>query len=30
MNEASEHIDEIGKQISNIVEGVQHLEETSS
>lgn len=30
MNKASEHIDEIGNQISNIVGNVQHLEETSS
>lgn len=30
MNEASEHIDEIGTLISNIVGNVQHLEETSS
>lgn len=30
MNEASEHIDEIGNLISNIVGNVQHLEETSS
>ncbi len=29
MNEASEHIDEIGNLISNIVGNVQHLEETS-
>ena len=29
MNEASEHIDEIGYLISNIVGSVQHLEETS-
>jgi len=30
MNEASEHIEEIGTLISNIVGNVQHLEETSS
>lgn len=30
MNEASGHVDEIGKLISNIVDSVQHLEETSS
>jgi Methyl-accepting chemotaxis protein len=29
MNEASEHIDEIGNMISSIVGSVQHLEETS-
>ncbi len=30
MNEASEHIDEMGNLISNIVGSVQHLEETTS